>query len=334
MFVIPTCYDIALANGHDYFSSRVQALCGQFDLSFFLIEPTWAAEFVRKLQARDLKVRVLIDMVSDAYQPDDIYFTLAREVKKTGGHVIDDPDTGAIMGHKAKFHQMLVAHAIPVPETVIVDRSELDTFCLTDAVFAQVGMPFVVKPAWGYGRQGVILEGRSEADLHRSAAAAPFSDSFLLQRKIVPTSLDGHVGWFRIFHVFGEVIPCWWHPMTGNYQLLTPLEERRFRLRPLTKIMRDIAQVSKIRFFSSEIALTEDGRFFVIDYLNTECDMQAKSFWPSGVPDELARHVAWVLVEHAMTIVKRRRRPFDEELKKRDADWLERHEQERLASGE
>lgn len=331
--MIPTCYDVALATGHDYFSSRVQALCGQFDLSFFLIEPLWVTEFVRKLQAGEIKVRVLIDMVSDAYLPDDIYFTLAQEVKKAGGYVIDDPDAGAIMGHKAKFHQMLVAQAIPVPETVIVERSALSTFRLTDAILAQVGVPFVVKPAWGYGRQGVILEGCSEDDLHRSAAATPHSDAFLLQRKIVPTSLAGQVGWFRMFHVFGEVIPCWWHPTTGNYQLVTPLEERRFKLRPLIKITRDIAHVSKIHFFSSEIALTDEGRFFVIDYLNTECDMHTKSFWPSGVPDELARHVAWVLVDHAMTITKRRRGPFDDELEKRDADWLERHEQgQRLPS--
>jgi hypothetical protein len=332
--VIPIDYDVALANGHDYFSLRVQALCGQFDLSFFLIEPLWAAEFVGKLQTGELKVRVLIDMVSDAYQPGDIYFTLAQEVKKAGGYVIDDPDAGTIMGHKAKFHRMLVAHAIPVPETIIVERSDLDSFCLTDAVLAQVGVPFVVKPAWGYGRQGVILEGCSEADLCQSAAMAPYSDAFLLQRKIVPTSLDGHVGWFRMFHVFGEVIPCWWHPTTGHYQLVTPLEERRFKLKPLTKIMRDIAHLSKINFFSSEIALTEDGRFFVIDYLNTECDMHAKSFWPSGVPDELARHVAWVLVDHAMAVAKRRRRPFDDELKRRDADWLERRRQGRLMPGE
>jgi hypothetical protein len=122
--------------------------------------------------------------------------------------------------------------------------------------------------------------------------------------------------------------------MTGQYQLVTPLEERRSRLSPLTKIMKDIARLSKINFFSSEITLAQDGRFLTIDYLNTECDMSAKSFWPSGVPDELARHIAWALVEHAMNVVKRRRGPFDEELEKRDEDWLERRRQGRLVPGE
>jgi len=321
-------YDVALAYVQDTFSSRVQELCGQFDLSFFLVESVWVADVLRKLRGGEIKIRVLIDMASDAYVPDDPYFTLAQAVKKSGGYVIDDPDSGAIMGHKSKFHTMLVDHQVPVPPTVIVQRSELDTFRLTEAIVQQLGLPFVVKPGWGSGRLGVILDGRSEADLYRSAAAAPHSDAFLLQRKIVPKQLDGRVGWFRMFHVFGEVIPCWWHPTTGNYQLVTPLEERRFRLSPLTKIMKAIAKVSKIHFFSSEIALTEDGEFFVIDYLNTECDMSTKSFWPSGVPDEVARHIAWELVNHAMTIVRRRRGPFDEELEKQDADWLERRRHE------
>lgn len=326
---MPTSYDVVLAYVHDYFSSRVRELCAQFDLSFFLVEPVWLADFVRKLQDGELNVRVLIDMASDAYLPDDLYFILAKEVKRRGGHVIDDPEAGAIMGHKSRFHTMLVDYGVPVPETVIVQRNELNAFRLTETVIAQVGTPFVVKPAWGSGRQGVILDARSAADLHRSAEAAPYSDALLLQRKIVPKSLDGHVGWFRMFHVYGEVIPCWWHPTTGDYQLVTPLEERRFRLAALTRIMKDIARVSKIHFFSSEIALAEDGRFLVIDYLNTECDMSAKSFWPSGVPDELARHVAWVLVERAMAIAKRRRGAFDVELTQRDAEWLARRRQER-----
>ena len=325
--VLPTSYDLVLAYAHDYFSSRVRELCGQFDLSFFLVEPIWATEFVHKLQAGEVKVRVLIDMASDAYLPDDPYFTLAKTVKQLGGYVIDDPDAGAMMGDKSKFHRLLVDHNIPVPETVIVTRSDLDSFCLTEAMLAQVGLPFVVKPGWGSGRQGVILDGQSEADLRQSAAAVPYSDAFLLQRKITPKSLEGRVAWFRVFHIFGEVIPCWWHPTTGDYQLVTPLEERRFKLQPLTRIMKDIARVSKIHFFSSEITLTAEKRFFVIDYLNTECDMSAKSFWPSGVPDELARHVAWVLVDHAMAVAKRRRGPFDDELMQRDQDWLERQRQ-------
>ena len=67
-----------------------------------------------------------------------------------------------------------------------------------------------------------MLDGRSEEDLYRSAQEADYSDSFLIQKKIVPKPLDGRVGWFRVFHVFEETISCWWDPQTGLYQLVTP----------------------------------------------------------------------------------------------------------------
>ena len=112
-----TRYDVALSYVQDYFSARVQELCAQSDLTFFLIEPVWVEEFNRKFQSGEVRVRVLIDMASDAYEPDEPYFKLAKSVKQAGGYIIDDPDAGAIMGHKALFHRMLVEHHIPVPET-------------------------------------------------------------------------------------------------------------------------------------------------------------------------------------------------------------------------
>ncbi|MCI0439930.1 MAG: hypothetical protein L0177_12480 [Chloroflexi bacterium] len=329
-----TYYDIALSLQQEYFSSRIRELCGQFELSFFLVEPVWAQEFLRKLQSGEVKARVLIDMVSDPYEPDNIYYKIAKEVKNQKGYVIDDPDLGAIMGHKSKFHKILLENQVPVPETIVVERTKIDRFRLSDKQKQTIGVPFVVKPAWGSGKQGVHVDASSEDDLIKSAAEAPVSDSFLIQRKVTPKNLDGHTGWFRVFHIYGEIIPCWWEPPTNQYQIVTPLQERTYKLAPLSKIVKDIAKVSKINFFSTEIALCEDNRFLAIDYLNTECDMSVKSFWPTGVPDELVRHVAWTLVDHAMTVARRRRGPFDDELEMKDQDWAMRRQLGRLLPGE
>lgn len=327
-------YDIALTFTQEYFSSRIRELCGQFDLSFFLVEPIWAYDFVQKLQEGEIRVRVLIDMGSDAYEPENLYFLLAKEVKRTGGYVINDPDYAAVAAHKGLLHQTLVQNGIPVPETVIVNRSELDRFRLTDEIKAYVGLPFVVKPGWGGGAIGVILDGRSEEDLRRSAELAVNSDSFLIQRRLYPKTLEGHVGWFRGIHIFGEVIPCWWEPPANQYQMVTPLQERLYKLRPLTKIVKDIGRVSRTKFFSTEVALNHDGRFLAVDYLNTGPDMHPKSFWPTGVPDEVVRHVAWSLVDHAMSILQRKKAPFAEQLQKKDEDWGERRKMGRLVPGE
>jgi hypothetical protein len=327
-------YDIALSFTQGFFSSRIREICGQFDLSFFLVEPIWAYDFVRKLQEGEVRVRVLIDMGSDAFEPDNLYFLLAQEVKRTGGYVINDPDYAKVAAHKGLVHEMLVRGGVPVPETVIVKRSELESFRLTDEIKAYVGMPFVVKPGWGGGGTGVILNGRSEEDLLRSATLAPNSDSFLMQRKLSPKKLEAHVGWFRGIHIFDEVIPCWWEPPANQYQVVTPLQERLYKLRPITRITKDIGRVARVKFFSTEIALNEDGRFLAVDYVNTGPDMHPKSFWPTGVPDEVVRHVAWSLVDRAMSVIHRKKRPFAEELEEKDLDWGERRKLGRLVPGE
>lgn len=329
-----TAYDIALAKTQEYFSRRVMELCGQFDLSFFLIEPTWVQGFLNEFKSGNIQVHVLIDMLSDAYEPEDPYFALAKAVKSAGGYVIDDPDLTAVAGHKGLFHQLLLDAGVPVPETVIVRRTDLDTFRLTDEIRGRVGVPFVVKPGWGGGRVGVNLDARSEEDVCSCAAVAGTSDSFLIQKRLEPKALDGHVGWFRIFYVLGEIIPCWWEPPSNRYQLVTHFQERLFKLAPLRRIVRRIARISKIKFFSTEIALTRDSRFLVVDYLNTNCDMHAQTFYPTGVPDEVVRRIAWLLVEHSMAVLAKTKGPFDEELRERDADWEWRRGQGLLVPGE
>jgi hypothetical protein len=327
-------YDVALSSAQGYFAARVRELSAQFNLSFFLVESVWVEDFLRKLQEGVIQVRVLIDMAGDPYEPVDPYFRLAKEVKHSGGYVIDDPDLTAITAHKGLFHDMLIGSRIPVPETVVVTREQLANFEITDTMKAVIGVPFVVKPAWGSGGIGVSVNGRRKADLLRSAEKAPHSDSFLIQERVKPKSLEGHVGWFRVFHVMGEVIPCWWEPPANQYQLVTPLQRKVYKLGPLARIVREIARVSKMQLFTTEICLTEDDRFLAVDYLNNDPDMSPKSFFPTGVPDEVIRHIAWLLVFRAMSVAKRGHGYFDEELEEKDQDWADRRRRGLLVPGE
>ena len=147
----------------------------------------------------------------------------------------------------------IVLSSIPVPETIIVPRSEIKGFQITREIRDQVGVPFVVKPAWGDSGVGVILDADSEHDLEDSAEQAPLSDAFLIQQRMRMQPLGGRMGWFRLYHICREVTPCWWDPVTHEYQLVSPTQIRQFRLQPLRRIMRNIASVSKMKKFSSEI---------------------------------------------------------------------------------
>jgi hypothetical protein len=93
--------------------------------------------------------------------------------------------------------------------------------------------------------------------------------------------------WFRIFFVLGKIIPCWWDPVKHIYDVVTKEDIVRFRLNPLYELVKQIARIYKLGFFSTEIAIENGRRFVVVDYINDQCDMRKKSRFADGVCDEI-----------------------------------------------
>ncbi|MFC1948335.1 RimK family alpha-L-glutamate ligase [Chloroflexota bacterium] len=326
-------YDFVLSSpfpNYDFFAHRMRELCGQLNLTFFPADEVWVNDFLHKLQEREVSVRVLLDLSNNQTNPEDPFLMLAKEAKRQGTYVINDPDITSVMAHKAMFHQIMLENHILVPETIIVDRKELKDFRITDDLKARVGVPFVVKPAWGDSSLGVILNGRSRNDILKSAEQAPNSSAFLVQRRLNSQWLGSHKGWFRMFHIIDEVIACWWDPSNGVYQMVTPAQRRYHKLAPLARIIRDIARVSKMKLFTSEICLEDDGEFYVIDYINADPDMNPRSYFADGVPDELVRHIVWMLVMDGRRVIMRKRGYFDSSL---EASHTDRYEKEQLQQG-
>lgn len=310
-------YDLVFSSpfhSYEFFAHPMRQLCGQMRLNFFFVNEVWVDEFLDKVRSNEVKVNVFLDMTTEQAVAGDPFTVLAREVKRSGACMIDDPDRTEHMAHKGRAHQALVDHGVPVPETVIVQRSELASFQVTKDLERRLGVPFVVKPATGYGGVGVILDGRSEEDLHRSAQESPNADAFLIQKRLTMKDLGKHKGWFRMFYVCGTVIACWWDPVSHEYDLVNPAQIEEYGLGPLHSIMQGIAAVTKMQKFSSEICLHEDGKLYAVDYVNSTPDMNPRSFYPNGVPDEVVRYIAWLLFYQALHTVRQSQGYFDMDL--------------------
>ena len=325
-------YDVVLSSpfpNYDFFAHRMRELCGELNLTFFPADKVWVSVFLEKLKQKEISVWVLLDLSNNQTASDDPFLMLAEEVKQQGGYVIDDPALTSKVAHKGYFHQIMLENDILVPETIVVSRKELDSFRVTEEVKDIVGTPFVVKPAWGDSSTGVILNCNSHYDVYKSAEQAPESDAFLIQRQVKPKVLGNYIGWFRMFHVINEVIPCWWSPVSHEYHLVSPAQRKTYKLGALARIMKDIARVSKMKFFTSEICLDVDNNFYTVDYINADPDMNPRSFYATGVPDEVVRHIVWVLVNEAMRYVMKGRGYFDAGLDGSELDFRVHQPEER-----
>jgi hypothetical protein len=301
-------YDLAMTHkldSDDFFIHRIQQHCAEARLNFFLIEPVWVDSFYQTLKEKKIWPRVLLNMHSEHHLPDEIYHRLVKLAAEQHTQVIDPPDRALAAFDKAKLHPQLIAAGIHVPYTVVVAREEAGTFQLTQEQKEELGSPFVIKPAMGYGRKGLVLDATSEKDLERSILG--WGDGYyLLQRKIVPRDIQGAPAYFRVYFVFGQVWFTWWNCFKDNYRVVTPHEGSEYNLKPLEEIIRRTAAITGMNFFSSEIAQTDLGEFVAIDYMNDQCHMLCQSANPQlGVPEEVVAGIARQLVEAARKMIGR-----------------------------
>ncbi|MHC4219057.1 MAG: ATP-grasp domain-containing protein [Planctomycetota bacterium] len=263
---------------------------------------------IRGCESGRRKILVHLDTLA-AYgeEPRDPYHRLAYAAKDGGALVVNEPDHAKLGANKAVIHYHFERAHIPLPRTTVVRNWEPATFRLTPAERTRLGRPFIAKPARGYGKRGVITLQEGTAPEIARARRFDRGDDFLLQEFVEPEWLGRRRGWFRIYFVQGEVIPCWWDNRTEHYCPVSVDEFDRFSLDPLCRIVSRVARLTHMSFFSTEFAVTRRGsrrRYLAIDYVNDPCDMTAQSHSHCGVPDDVVAHIAQRLVDAAWRMKK------------------------------
>ena len=218
---------------------------------------------------------------------------LADAAKAAGVLVTNDPDRARAAVDKARMHLALMASGVHVPHTVVL--SPRRGVALDPARLARLGRPFVLKPARGSGGEGVVLDATGPDDVKRARAAYP-SDAILAQERIVWTALDGHPAYFRVFWCLGEIHACFWNPDTRRYTAVSRTQRAWNWHDGLADVARAIARVAHMDLFSTEVAVTADGRFVSVDYVNDMCDLRMADEHPDGVPVAVVEAIARRLV--------------------------------------
>ena len=239
------------------------------------------------------RFRFFLDRASDN---DERFLEFNRMLQSAGTRFLNAHRHYQRSIDKANIHGDLLARGLHLPLTLIVPPLEIEPHC--DLRIVELfPKPFVVKPSRGSGGFGVIAAATRLDEVAR--AQAQFRNQrFLVQQRVEPQLLAGRRAWFRVYFVCGAVIPCWWDDVTHRYGTFTAADAALVNTGELDRVARVIADVSKLDFFSSEVALDRRGQYVVVDYVNDPCDMrlQSKSF--DGVPDVIVQGIIGHIVQH------------------------------------
>jgi hypothetical protein len=294
-----TSIDLAIAWNWEFdrdFVLTVERECTLRGLSTWRIEDHNLAETARLLVAGELSFGAFFDRASDA---DERYLVLQPFIDRPGVLAFNPRRLVLHAADKATMHLELITHGINVPNSIILPpaRQRADPGVAKQDL-ERIGIPFVIKPAnTTGGGTGVIQNASTLARIAEARKDHP-GDKYLVQETIRPTLLGGRRAWFRAYHAFGTTILCWWDDTTHQYSEVSPEEEGTFGLGGLRQVMAIIRRACRLDFFSSEIAITAERTFIVVDYVNEVCDMRRKSLFENGAPDRVVDLIAKLLVEN------------------------------------
>jgi hypothetical protein len=321
--------DLTAFRAFDQWLAQAAAVRG---LSCALLHDGVVHEAIRRLDQGRLKIGFHLDYFALWHVAGDAYARLAEAVQDAGGSPVNSPAQSRRFTDKATAHAELLRHGFGVPETIIVGPAPAER-PLTAAERIRLGLTepgarVYIKPANGFGGRGVVaVAGHEENALAAALGAARNADpqdAVLIQRAVSCPRLkcdDGveRPAYWRVLYCLGELHAFWWSRQELDhgrpcYYPMTPAERTYYRLEPVLSFVQDLAALTGLEWFSTELCLSEgaeasryrvrgaDGRerpVVAIDYVNDQCDVDVQSRWLGAPPDAVVRHLAERFAEAA-----------------------------------
>lgn len=285
-------FDLGLAYVWEYdedFINLTERILQGSGISTYRISNHNVENATGKIRDREISLNFYLDRASDVDEDfDEIAGIMTRRksivfnpYKKTE-HAID----------KANMHLEFITAGLHVPYSIIIPpHSEKEEIYISLDDLSILGRPFIIKPCNTTGGGVGVVTGAETLNEIINERTSNLDDKYIIQQKIYPDFIDGKRTWFRCFWAFGRTIPTWWDDQTHIYMELKNEDSEKFKLKKLSSITKKIAAITGLDFFSTEIVLTPDGNFVVVDYVNDQCDMRLKSLYVDGVPDIVVKKI-------------------------------------------
>jgi len=287
-------YDLCLTWNWEYDADFVKLLnlaCQSHGLSLLQITPENLLHSMQSIINKEIVFQIFFDRASDA---DARFIPVVQWACNHVAHHINFHKLACRAWDKVAMHQV-ISVSMNTPLTITLPSYDEQPL-LPEIDLSSLGESFTIKPAYGGGGDGVVNQATTLSQVLVARQEFP-TQRYLLQAHIISARLGARMAWFRVIYCAGKVYPCWWDSDTHIYTHVTPNEEACYSLGSLRTITSSIATLCGLTLFSTEIAITSDGRFVIVDYVNDPIDLRLQSKALDGVPDEIVKDITERLLE-------------------------------------
>jgi len=291
-------FDLCLTWNWEYDADFVKLLrlaCQSHGLSLLQITPETLLHTIQSISNNQIVFQGFFDRASDT---DTRFMPVVEWACDHVLHHINFHRLARRAWNKVAMHQV-ISISMNTPLTIILPSFD-EQPVLPGIDLSPLGESFTIKPAYGGGGDGVINKATTLNQVLIARQEFP-TQRYLLQARIIPARHGSRMAWFRVIYCAGKVYPCWWDNDTHIHTHVTSSDETCYNLGSLRSITSSIAALCGLTLFSTEIAITSDGRFVTVDYVNDPMDLRLQSKAVDGVPDDIVEDITERLVELILT---------------------------------
>ncbi|NWF88552.1 MAG: hypothetical protein HXY50_03725 [Ignavibacteriaceae bacterium] len=285
-------FDLGIAYNWEYdvdFVLKVENQLQSLGISTYVIHPNNVLEVKEDLLRKNLSFNTYIDR---AWDVDERFEEVGKILQRRRTRMFNPYKNVTHAIDKASMHLEFITAGLNVPHSIIIPpHSQEANIFLSVEDLAILGRPFIIKPCNTTGGGIGVVTGAESLKEVLSERVAYNNDKYLIQEKIYPNVINGKRTWFRCFWSFDKVISVLWDDQTHVYSMIDDELKAHINTKKLNQITKTIFDITNLDFFSTEVVLTADNKYMVIDYVNDQCDMRLKSKHADGVPDEIVDQI-------------------------------------------
>jgi hypothetical protein len=282
------------------FVALLERACDARGVSTLICGPNDLTDLSQRLDTGQVQARIGLDRVWDWGGEYEVHVDAMR---RNVPLMLNDYDRVLRAWNKVTMHMELIAHGLHAPYLLLVPSCD-EQLNPAPVNLTPLKGTFSAKGAHS-GGSGVLKPASTWDEVLALRPEWP-SDQTILQAWVEPKLLGKRRAWFRVFYACGSTFLCWADDRTHTQEPVTGDEEERFQLGVLRGITQQVAGLSGLNVFSTEIALDQSNIWHVCDYVNEPCDFRLKSSVVNGVPDAVVAGVCERIASWAWRVTRGR----------------------------
>jgi hypothetical protein len=214
----------------------------------------------RRVERSRIGIGVFLNTQAEGISLESPSMRLARVLKARGALVVEDPDDAAVYADRALQLEYLQRAGLPVPQHLVLERGPSGGPAISATSRTALGRTWAAVAARGLNRRAAVVSTAQHVWPALARAGFKRGQKVLVYRHQEPMFEGDMELRFRIWYLFGRIIPSWRRRDRSHFQRLTLDDLRHEAVARMIAMVRQCAEITGLDWFMTELMVTGSAR--------------------------------------------------------------------------